>query len=125
MMLAQKAAEAIAEAAAEAAEAAEALAAANMSSPAEVAEAEFLLFDGMGSQIDYAAEDAADAAWAAAALAAAMPSPAEVAEAVAEVVEELLHLVSWEENRQARWDARVALGPFCVPSPRPLGPYHL
>lgn len=51
MMLAQKAAEAIAEAAAEAAEAAEALAAA-MSSPAEVAEAEFLLFDGMGSQID-------------------------------------------------------------------------
>jgi hypothetical protein len=124
MMLAQKAAEAIAEAAAEAAEAAEALAAA-MSSPAEVAEAEFLLFDGMGSQIDYAAEDAADAAWAAAALAAAMPSPAEVAEAVAEVVEELLHLVSWEENRQARWDARVALGPFCVPSPRPLGPYHL
>ncbi len=45
MMLAQKAAEAIAEAAAEAAEA---LAAA-MSPPAEVAEAEFLLFDGMGT----------------------------------------------------------------------------
>jgi len=113
MMLAQKAAEAIAEAAAEAAEAAEALAAA-MPSPAEVAEAEWLLFDGRGSQSDYAAEDAADAAWAAAALAAAMPSPAEVAEVVAEVVEELVHLVSWDENRQARYDERVALGPFCV-----------
>ncbi|KOO22657.1 hypothetical protein Ctob_000595, partial [Chrysochromulina tobinii] len=49
MMLAQKAAEAIAEAAAEAAEAAEAEEE-PMSSPAEVAEAGFLLFDGMGSQ---------------------------------------------------------------------------